>query len=47
MVMMMVVMVMVGMNYHHHLRLRRIRHCDRYCDAEDENGCKQKLFHAI
>jgi len=40
MVMMMVVVMMV--NYHHYLRLRRIR----YCEAEDEDCSKQKLFHS-
>jgi len=38
----MVVMVMV-MDYHHNLRRRRIR----YCEAEEENCSKQKLFHAL
>jgi hypothetical protein len=41
---MMVVVVMVI--YYHHLRMRCIRCCERYCEAEGENGSTQKLFHA-
>jgi len=37
------VMVVVMCVYYDHLRLRRIR----YCEAEDESDCKQKLFHNL
>jgi hypothetical protein len=40
------VMVVVVIYYHHNLRLRSIRCCERYCEAEGENGSKQNLFHA-
>jgi hypothetical protein len=40
---MMMVVVMVGMYYHHDLRLRRIR----YCEAEEKQCSKQKLFHNL
>jgi hypothetical protein len=39
-----VVMMMVTVVYYHnHLRLRRIR----YCETEDENQSKPKLFHTL
>ena len=38
-----VMMVVVMVNNHDHLRLRRIR----YCEAEEENCSKQKLFHSL